>query len=221
MLGWYTFILLVSGSRGPLLTTSLAAVVPLFVAVRPVTRGKLAVRRYLPFLIALFLIGTAIIVYLNVTGNLTLTLKRMRVVFRPGVLVSVETARASAYFDALELWLKAPLLGHGIGAWPVLTGVGDSRSYPHNLILETCAELGLLGVTLFVVLCIFGLKALGPLDRIRSDPRRLLILVLFVGAFLNAMISGDIPDNRVLFGVLGLMTLARNEVRSPCPRSST
>ena len=107
----------------------------------------------------------------------------------------------------MEYWLQRPLFGHGMGAWPVLHFQGDFRAYPHNLILEIMVEFGLCGLGLFVWLLIAAARGLGPVARIASDPLRVIVLMVAVGAMANAMVSGDIPDNRFLFASLGLMLL--------------
>jgi len=212
VLAWHMLVSFVSGARGPLLATIVAGLVPLFSGIRPVPPGKLAVRRYVMFLVALLAIAGMLTVYLFSTGNLPFTLGRMLSLFVQEGGGRSASARADLYTDAMNLWIEAPFCGHGIGAWPVLRGVGDSRSYPHNLVLEILVELGLVGLILFSTLCFFGLKALGSLRHVRNDPWRLLILMLFVNVFLNAMVSGDLPDNRLVLGILGLTTLGKNEV---------
>jgi hypothetical protein len=66
-------------------------------------------------------------------------------------------------------------------------------------------EEGLVGLSLFVGLLIYGWRALGRSSLARHDPVRVLIVMLFVNTLANALVSGDIPDNRALFGMLGLM----------------
>jgi len=117
------------------------------------------------------------------------------------------TARLDYYQSAISLWTKRPVFGHGIGAWPILVGLPDSQAYPHNIILEILVELGVFGLTLFTIVFLFALRQFGSLRTIRNDPWRLLILMLFFHAVVNAMVSGDISDNRLLYGILGLMAL--------------
>jgi len=206
---WYFFTLSVSGGRGPFLATIVAGLVPLFSGIRPVPPGKLAVRRYVMFLVALLAIAGMLTVYLFSTRNLPLTLGRMLSLFVQEGGGRSASARANLYIDAMNLWIEAPFCGHGIGAWPVLRGVGDSRSYPHNLVLEIAVELGLLGLALFSTLVFSSLRTLAPTGAIRTDPWRLLVLMLCINVFANAMISGDITDNRVIFAVLGLMAFPK------------
>jgi O-antigen ligase len=68
-------------------------------------------------------------------------------------------------------------------------------------------ELGLIGLIIFIMLLIIALKCFGPWKTVRDDPLKILIFVIFINALVNAMVSGDIPDNRFLFFVLGIMAI--------------
>jgi len=208
LIGWFLIVLFALGGRAPLLATAVAAFVPLVVGFRLSLSGRMTVRRYVVPLLVLVAASAAILVYLYGTGTVTVTASRLRVLFTQ-VVEHVPSKRVELYRDALNSWTGKPFLGHGIGAFPLLEGSGDIRLYPHNLILEILVELGLVGFVLFTVLVFVALKTLGTLSAIRNDPWRLLVLALFVNVFLNAMVTGDISDNRIVFGVLGLMTLPK------------
>jgi O-antigen ligase len=169
---------------------------------------SVVVRRYILYLLGLWLVCIAVIAFLVASGQATVTLARISLLLS-SPYTGGSGIRLQLFVSAIDAWLKAPLYGHGIGAFPILAGFGDIRSYPHNLILEILAELGLGGLFLFSAIVIYALRALGPLSTIRRDPLRILLLMLFANVFFNAMVSGDIPDNRIVFAVLGLMTLPK------------
>ena len=106
---------------------------------------------------------------------------------------------------AISLWLQRPVLGHGCGSFPLLLGRADAKAHPQNILLEIMAELGLVGLSLFAALNFYAIRLLGPWRRLRSDPWRMLMLMLYVGALVNAMVSGDLHENRALFMALGLL----------------
>jgi hypothetical protein len=55
-------------------------------------------------------------------------------------------------------------------------------------------------------------------ERLRRDPQALCALILFVNALLNAMTTGDLPDNRPMFMMIGMLALfAIRPVRSAGP----
>ncbi|MBT2476107.1 O-antigen ligase family protein, partial [Microbacterium sp. ISL-103] len=71
--------------------------------------------------------------------------------------------------------------------------------YPHNLVLEITLEAGWLSGALFVVLAIAS--AVRLIFR-AHDGVTLTLFVLLVFTFINAMVSGDINDNRLMWTLL-------------------
>ena len=92
-------------------------------------------------------------------------------------------------------------------------GYGDIRSYPHNILLEIWFELGLPGLALFGALIAVAVAALAPWRLLHKCPWALLALALFTNALINASVSGDLNDNRLLFASMGLLLLAGTAYR--------
>lgn len=199
----FFLVLLIAGGRGPFAAT-LGALGVLLVGGCRFSRWKLIIRRYWStFLVTLGLVG--FLTYLLASqGQLPTTLNRFLVLFNEtGGDISL-TERLEWYSLIPQLWGESPLVGHGIGSWPVLIGFGDRRGYPHNVIGEVMVELGLVGLILFLGLVVTALYALGHW---RGDLERLVLMMIFTSTFLLAQVSGDIPDHRLMFAVLGLMAL--------------
>jgi len=124
---------------------------------------------------------------------------------------SVEV-RLNLYQEALRLWASSPIFGSGTGGFAIaVTGSALVREYPHNIILELGAETGLLGVLFFAAMIYIAFsigfvrfKNSNWLGRVTA--RYLLVSGSFT--LLNAMVSGDINDNRALFTWLGLLAAA-------------
>jgi O-antigen ligase len=110
-----------------------------------------------------------------------------------------------------QLWTAAwhtftthPALGIGTGSFAtadrveVCPGPGCLDRYPHNVVLEAAAELGLPGA--LAILAVIGAGALG-LRRARRaavGPGRTqaaVVIALFVAAFTTAMLSGDLSGD--------------------------
>ena len=200
----FVFVLLILGGRMPLLATIAGGLVPLCLATRAAASKRQA--RAMWTYVALLAAATAVIVYLGCSEHAPQTLRRMAGLLQADWGQS-SYVRSQYYQAAVEYWWQRPLLGHGMGAWPLLHFQGDFRAYPHNLILEILVEFGLCGLVLFAGLLIAAGRGLGPVARIASDPLRVIVLMVAVNAMANAMVSGDIPDNRFLFASLGLMLL--------------
>ena len=118
--------------------------------------------------------------------------------------------RMGYYSESYRLWQLKPLFGHGIGSWPLLIGLPDICAYPHNLIFELLVELGLSGVILFGLLLLAALKDFFKRNAGESIFYVSVILMMFSNAFIGALLSGDINDNRILFAAIGLMAFGRN-----------
>ena len=104
------------------------------------------------------------------------------------------------------MWAQHPLFGSGIGSFPIIIGLGDIREYPHNVILEILAELGLVGLLIFGLLLFFGLRILVK-NFFTNTPLTLFIFLLFTISFIESLFSSDISDHRLLILSLGLMML--------------
>jgi O-antigen ligase len=122
------------------------------------------------------------------------------------------TRRLNLYEEAIRLLANSPIWGVGPGGFATaVTGNAFIREYPHNIVLELGAETGLLGVLIFTTM-IYMAFSIG-LASIRDSSGLMLVttrylLVSFCFALLNAMVSGDINDNRILFTWLGLTVSA-------------
>jgi O-antigen ligase len=207
----FMMLLLVVGGRVPLLATVLSAAVPFVVSFRINTDYQVFIKKYI---IPLYVVFGALVIgiaFLLQSGYLTTTMNRLLVLLEPGMGASAGK-RLLYYVSSFYIWMEQPIIGHGIGSWPIMMGLGDVRAYPHNIMLEILCELGLIGLFLFCLLIAFALKQIiVPWRILNNSPIRILVLMLFFNTFINAMVSGDLHDNRVLFAMLGLMVLTKEE----------
>jgi O-antigen ligase len=114
--------------------------------------------------------------------------------------------RVQLFGLAITLFETHPVLGVGPEGFDVLSphylSPIEADVYPHNAILQFAAEYGLVGLALFLVLV--GLAVTRKLPRLTSITA---IRVLFAFAFLNAMVSGNVFNDRELWGYLMLLAL--------------
>ena len=205
--GLFLWVLLVGGARGPFIAAALSALMPiLFAAHISLKRQVIKVERFAVPIIIITIAVIALLAFFYQTGQMTQTMYRLQVLTSDGMGDSVE-ARMQHYVHAIEYWKQAPLLGNGIGSWPIINGDIDVRSYPHNLILEILVELGLVGLILFSLPILYALTILKPPPGY-DQSINILLLMLIIYMFLNSMVSGDIPDNRLLFACIGLTPAA-------------
>ncbi len=202
----FGFVLLILGGRMPLLATFAGSMVPIFLAASSASANRH--RRAMWAYAALLIVAGITTLYLGYSEQAPQTLRRMAGLFQSDWGNSSYT-RTQYCQAALEYWWQRPYIGHGLGSWPVLHFQIDQRAYPHNLLLEILVELGLCGLGLLAWLFVTAKRSLGTTARIAADPLRVIVLMVAVNALANAMVSGDIPDNRFLFGALGLMLLPK------------
>ena len=113
------------------------------------------------------------------------------------------TARLQLYQLAIETFEDHPLIGTGTGGFETvsLAAMGpEANTYPHNAILQVGAELGLLGLAVFLGTLMVGLFR--PLPKGYTG---LAVRALFLFYILNAMVSGDIFADRETLGILFLI----------------
>ena len=202
------FVLAFLGGRGPLLAATAAILMAGFLSftVRPDLRVRSTPRARV--FLALFLGAVVVVVYLAQSGQQLHTITRLLEALSgaggdSGGSASVRI-RLGLYGASLDLWAQRPLLGHGIGAFPVLMGFGDRRSYPHNILLELLVEMGLVGMLVFLAMLTVVAYSLFAGGRLRRDAEGVGVAMLLVDTIVNAMLSGDLTDNRFLFFVFGV-----------------
>ena len=207
---YFMFVLFLLGGRGPLISTLISLPVPLLFSSKLVQLNKIKLKKYAAIIVILFLIIILISFYLYSKGLLTGTLYRILLFLEPGMGQSAG-ARIDFYSISENLWLANPLFGYGIGSWPILNGLPDVYSYPHNIVLEILVELGLIGLILFGLIVFFALKGFIKQNNKSNILWGSIVLMLFVNAFIGAMLSGDMNDNRILFTLFGLMAFRENK----------
>lgn len=204
------YVTFVAGARGPLIATALALLVPLVASWRMTSTAlglNIKLRRTIIVpLISLLILSAAGIAFLIDTGRPGTTLVRFYAIFTLEGGEPSAIGRLLRLSAAIDQWAQSPIIGQGVGSFPVLAGFGDVREYPHNIVLETLSELGVVGLVLLILP--FGLvflkqRTLMPL----RSPYAIVAVMFFVNTLTNAMVSGDISDNRLLFMSLGLLTI--------------
>lgn len=128
---------------------------------------------------------------------------RLRVLDSPLEDPSIGT-RLRYYSTALSVIVTDPL-GIGTGQFPSLVGT-SGRGYPHNIFLEVAVENGWVGLVALAALV--GVSLVAAIRMIRGNVAP-AVGVLIVMALVNALFSGDLNDQRLLWSVCGIAQASR------------
>jgi O-antigen ligase len=194
--------LVAAGSRGP----TVAFMVGLLALVALTAASGRARRQLL--LVAAAMVAAGVVIPVLVPGS-AIGRSLSTIVGSANGLSS--NGRSALWSEAFTAFSQHPLFGIGTGGFGAIDPV---ELYPHNLLLETGAELGVLGVLTVGVMILSMLRRLSALWRQVDGAQRLevtVVISLFVSALVNSMFSGGIQDNADiwLWGGLGIGMYAR------------
>jgi O-antigen ligase len=202
-------VLIGSGSRGPLLGIMVAVPVLLFgLAVQPA-----ALKRAV-FAVIGVVVGGAIAVATVVPAGVS---ARVLSIFGSTEQAG-ELSRYALWSDAITIWSRGAmtaLFGVGTGGYAALTAYPPTF-YPHNLVLETGVEYGVVGVLVLLVGVGWIFARAFSLTRVPGEQGAFAAYLLSVLSmdFVTAQFSGDLPYNADLWVTSGLVVgLAADVVR--------
>ncbi|MDL2342550.1 O-antigen ligase family protein [Deinococcus sp. MIMF12] len=206
-----TFVLVSSGSRGPLIAVALAITPSLLMSLRR-ARGAGRVG-----LFGLMLLAGGLTALPFVPAQ---SLARLQTFFS-GDLDRSSATRAEAITYTLPEIVRNPL-GVGFGRFEEVVPLTITTTpiiYPHNLLLEIGLEAGWLALAALVGLLCLGLSRVFKASR--TSIAGVLALGLLLFGLVNALVSGDVNDNRLFWAGLALALTARQITNgSPAPSTS-
>jgi O-antigen ligase len=135
----------------------------------------------------------------------------------------------------VRMFSEHPLLGVGAQGFRYFSPNPLTYNYPHNLILELGSEMGFIPALAFLAIAYCAFREIIRELRdpaLRANPLVTTILLLLIYVFLDAMVSGDINDLRLMWFTFGLPFVSRNlasslpilkleHVARPSPASAT
>ncbi len=186
--------MIAAGSRGPVL----AFLFGLVILVALSATGARA-RRRLAQVVAGLLIAT-ILVPVIIPGSAA---GRALSAIVGGASGLSSNGRTQLWSQAFTLFGQHPLFGIGTGGFSGL----NVESYPHNILLEVAAELGLIGLVVLVGFLVTSLTRLISTWRVAWREEKLdaaVLIALFLTALVNAFFSGAIQDNHEIWLWAGL-----------------
>ncbi len=201
-----------SGSRGTLIA--------LLIAVSFTGLVGITFRRGRRLVLAGAAVTLAIVAGITLFAPDAVTTMNRRVLYTlSGPLDQTARTRVLRANAALEMFTQHPFTGVGIGGFDAEFNrfTGTRGDYPHNLFLEVAAELGILGLLFISILIINSFREVF-ITLTRANRRiPLIVLTVTVYSLVNALFSGDLNDNRLLFTALGLCFATRSLGVIPTP----
>lgn len=192
----FAITMIATGSRGPLLAL-LAALAVLLTLLLKQGRGL----RYVIVLLAMLVLSVLVVPH---ALNAPQAIDRSLSLFTDAGSGVSANGRDVLWSDAIESFRAHPVVGLGTGGFESVQPV---ERYPHNLILEVGAELGIVGLVLLVGILAAGVGYLRKAWRTGQERIRIevaLVAALLTAAFVDASLSGDITGNRAIWFAVGL-----------------
>ncbi len=121
--------------------------------------------------------------------------------------------RTELWQEAWQLFTEHPFLGSGVGGFALRDPI---YVYPHNILLEALAELGIIGFVLVGSFLALAIRSAVSVWRFSAGPDRedaALVLALFTLAFVNAMLSDPIEAMSAVWLTVGLVYGLRARAR--------
>lgn len=208
------------GEKGPFIA-ALFAIICGFISIIVINREKILIRT---FLVLFFTILLFMIMYNIYSGTfIRFQTRILEIKERGSQSLSIAT-RLERISIAIKNTLDFPeiLIGVGTGGFNALYKRFDSivGDYPHNIFIEFWCENGLISLFAFIYLIILTVrKVIGKISSpltINSMLLNTTLFVLIIYSLINAMFSGDINGNRILFAIIGfIFSLESNSKGSP------
>ncbi|MDO5682462.1 MAG: O-antigen ligase family protein [Propionibacteriaceae bacterium] len=202
---------ILSGSRGAMLGLSvgLVALVPMLRAVRVRPKG----------------VGIAVLTTISLIGAAYLFRERLMPVIQLRVIDLTINERYTSGRDgitdiAIQLFKEKPIFGWGLFSFETQASATTGLTYPHNLVLQIAAELGLFGIVLFALILLQWLFSMKRSFESTLATIANSILLLY---FTVSMFSGDYYDARQFFIFSVIVVAIRRSITnqgSSAPASS-
>jgi O-antigen ligase len=200
------------GSRGPIVSLVLAFVVTL-------TAVVLRNPRALVPLVGMVAVGVVVLSFVSLPET---SAARLRGITQDPLGTLQADGRSRLYRQAIEIARDHPVRGFGAGGFKLYSAVLIRKElrYPHNIFLETAAEIGVIAAIVLAVCMAALLIGLFRRAWATEDARRraevYTVTALLLLTFFAAQFSGDINDNRAFWTALALGWLVtRHDLPGP------
>lgn len=200
--------IIIAGARGPLVFMILALVLYVICHPRLLSRflGRWSLKKILAIGLSIVILGVGLYKTLgSYADNIERALGRLSMV------TDAESSSLAVRFDQIYFAVEKIcanalnfLFGSGIGSFGILYAGEDVRLYPHNIILETWFELGVIGVIILLLFFLFYINKI----KLNSPS-----FYIFFYLLLNSLKSSSLVDLRIMFGILACLIVFTNQLK--------
>ena len=119
--------------------------------------------------------------------------------------IYVGTGRDVLLYRGLEIFRSYPLLGVGFNGYDFM---GNHNAYPHNMIVEMLADLGIVGSGIFFILVFMKCEGIKYLY---NKKLKVVGFYIFLTFFLRSMVSLSFAQNIIIFSTLCALAFFRDK----------
>lgn len=191
------FMLIFSGSRGPIISFFIVFLITLFLISRNLFRSIILILFFL-FLLLL------ILPYLDLSNYSIID--RFSVLtdnYQSGNINELGSNRGVIWKRAISQFVENPIFGSGIEE-------KISKYVAHNAFIEAFTSTGILGGILFIIIVLRSLKNALYLIKIKSKAS--FISFLYISILITSLLSSSIFSPQIWFLIILLITSKRNEI---------
>lgn len=190
----YLLVLLLYGSRGPLISI-VVFVVFLFVLKQNEKGYEIAKKRLFFIIILGVILFLGFWHFINSVNNIVNSFG-VKFSFLDKLLLlknfdDVNNGRTEIYQTTLQLICKRPILGYGISTFDFYT----SMEYPHNFILQMLFDIGVVGSGIVLIPAVRGIITI--LKNLNKD--LIFVMAIACSSIPGALFSGDLWKNVLLW----------------------
>ena len=207
----YFYALIHVGNRTALLS-ALFSMLPLLLLLRIKNKRLFFMRKFFKASLLAGLISIILFFY-SLLHVLPVTLSRMHILLSQyGGGMSVYDRLMFLKISLFQIIPRFVFFGCGLGGWQNYSGFGTAFHYPHNIIIEIISELGLFGLMIFFIFMFAGLNYWRKSKQYNYN-FYLIISMLFINVFFNALTSGTFSTDYWFFVVVALMFMKKTNQR--------
>lgn len=203
------FVLFASGSRMPIVAFFIAGIYLLSKSII-LRNGVVYIRTGMKIVLLVLVLALAMLPVIIKKGFFETIIYRFAVLFIEDQGGTSSSGRIDRFSVAYEMIRESPYIGKGIGSFPMYFNGNDLPDYPHNMIMEIISEVGIIGLLAFLTFFLISYLRGQKYNRAENKIIPTLGMVttgLFIYYLANAMVSGDINSNRVLYVFMSIMSM--------------